>query len=112
MRSLKEVFMFAIVQVGSAQFKISEGETIFPNRIKDKVGDSVTLDKVLMVTDKKKVSVGKPYLSNVTVKAKVVEHTLGPKSTAFKYRRRKESATKKGHRQKITALNITKITAK
>ena len=103
--------MYAIIQVGSSQMKVSEGDVIDAHRIKEEAGKSITLDKVLMFAKGSDIRVGQPYLKDVKVTAKVVEHHLDDKVVAYKYRRRKNSASKVGHRQKLTALNITKISA-
>jgi len=104
--------MFAIVQVGSAQYKVSEGDLIEANRLGEEKGKTIKLDKVLLFSKDSDVRVGKPYLSDVDVAAEVVEDTLGDKVIAFKFRRRKNYAKKTGHRQKLTALKIVKIAAK
>lgn len=103
--------MFAIIQIGSTQFKVSEGDVINANRMPDEKGASVVLDKVLMYVNGDDVRVGTPYLKDVKVTAKVGTHPRGPKVVAFKFRRRKNYARKVGHRQDLTALNITKIAA-
>ncbi|MBF0521482.1 MAG: 50S ribosomal protein L21 [Candidatus Omnitrophica bacterium] len=104
--------MYAVVQVGVHQVKVSEGETVEINRVDGEDGKSIKLDKVLMYVNEGDIRIGQPYLSNVTVEAKVIKQTvLGPKTVAFKFRRRKNSASKKGHRQKLTAIHIAKITA-
>ena len=101
--------MFAIVQVGSQQFRVKEGDKIETQRLDDKEGINVSLDKVLLFSDGTTVKVGQPYLKGVKVTAKVVNHSLDRKVVSFKYRRRKNSLWKKGHRQKLTTLHITKI---
>ena len=101
--------MFAIVQVGSQQYRVKEGDTIETQRLDDKEGINVSLDKVLMISDGSTVKVGQPYLKGVKVTAKVVDHSLDEKVISFKYRRRKNSLWKKGHRQQLTTLHITKI---
>ena len=63
-------------------------------------------------SDGKDVKIGQPYLKDIKVTAKVVGTVLGEKLISYKFRKRKESAWKKGHRAQLTALNITKITAK
>ncbi len=103
--------MYAVIRVGSAQFKVSEGDVIETNRVADKEGDHIVLDKVLMFANDNDVRVGQPFLQDVKVTANIRRHFLGEKAIAFKYRRRKDSSTKKGHRQRLTALNITKISA-
>jgi len=104
--------MFAIVQLGALQYKVAEGDVVEPTRLKEKDGATIKLDKVLLFSNDADVRVGRPFLSDVAVEAQVVKETLGEKLIAFKFRRRKNYARKKGHRQKLTALKITKITAK
>ncbi len=101
--------MYAIVQVGSSQFKVAEGDVIEANRLNGEKGEDIVLDKVLMFAKGSDVRIGQPYLQDVQVKAKIVKHSLADKVVAFKYRRRKDSSSKIGHRQKLTALNITEI---
>lgn len=104
--------MYAVVKVGSYQYKVSEGDEIQPNRLKEKEGKSMNLDKVLLYTSGHDIRIGQPFLKDVSVTAQVVTHTLDEKKIAFKYRKRKDSCRKIGHRQKLTVLSITKITAK
>ena len=103
--------MFAIVQVGSSQVKIAEGDLIQVNRMEGEAGSTVNLDKVLMFANDNDVRIGQPFLPNVKVSAKIVQHGLGEKVVAFKFRRRKHSARTRGYRKTFTALNITKISA-
>ena len=104
--------MYAVVQIGTQQFKVSEGDVITAIRLAEDKGKSVHLDKVLLYSDGKDIRVGQPALKDVKISATVVEHTLGPKLIAFKKRKRKDSEQKIGHRQRLTQLNITKIEAK
>jgi large subunit ribosomal protein L21 len=103
--------VYAIIQVGSSQVKVSEGDVIDAHSIGEEVGQDVILDKVLLFAKDADIRIGQPYLSDVKVTARVVEHDLNDKVVAFKYRKRKNSASKKGHRQKRTVLNITTISA-
>ena len=104
--------MYAIVEVGSSQYKISEGDTINVDRLDQDTGKSFKIDKVLLLASGNKVEVGQPYLKDVKITAKIVSELRGPKVTAFKYRRRKDSQKKTGHRQDLSAVNITKIETK
>ena len=90
---------------------VSEGDVIDAHRIKEETGKNVVLDKVLLFAKGSDIRIGQPYLKDVKVTAKVIEHHSGDKIVAYKYRKRKNSARKIGHRQKLTALNITKISA-
>ena len=103
--------MYAIVQVGSLQYKVSQGDIIEVQRLNDEEGKSITLDKVLLCADGQTVKIGQPYLKDTKIAAKITRHHLDDKVVAFKYKRRKNFAWKKGHRQRLTALEITKITA-
>ena len=104
--------MYAVIQIGPFQYKVSEGDTIEIDQIDSEKGKSITLGDVLMCVDGKDVRIGQPFLKDVKVTAQVAQHTLGEKTIAFKYRLRKSSSTRKGHRRKLTALNITKIVMK
>jgi len=102
--------MYAIVEIGSSQFKVSEGDTIQLNRLGDEEGKKITLDKVLLFAKGSDIRVGQPYLKDVKVTAKVIEHVKSDKVIAFRFKRRKGIRVKTGHRQKMTAINITQIT--
>ena len=104
--------MYAVVKVGSYQYKVAEGDNIEVNRMEGEEGQNLTLDKVLLFADGKDVRVGQPYLDDVKVTAKWEEDILGAKTIAFKFRKRKSSAKKIGNRRKLTMLNITKIAVK
>ena len=101
--------MYAIIKVGASQFKVCEGDTIFANRIKDEEGQNITLSDVLMVGQDSDVKIGTPFVNGAKVEMKVVKHLSGEKKIAFKFRRRKKYAKKKGHRQRLTELSIVKI---
>lgn len=103
--------MFAVVQVGNRQFKVSEGETIDASHLDFDAGQTIILDKVLLFSDGKTTKVGSPYLKDVEVKAEVVKHHRGVKTIAYQYRKRKDSARTVGHRDDLTAVRIAKISA-
>jgi large subunit ribosomal protein L21 len=103
--------MFAVVQVGNSQFKVSEGAVIQAFRLEAEPGKSIVLDKVLLYSDGQNVKVGQPYLKDVEIKAEVIGHDRAPKVVAYKYRKRKDSARTHGHRQDLTSLKIGKISA-
>lgn len=103
--------MYAVVKIGSSQFKVSEGDTIQADLMDAEVGKSVTLDNVLLFAKDADIRIGQPTVKGVKVTAEVIRHEMAKKVIAFQYRRRKDSKRKVGHRAKLTALNITKITA-
>ena len=101
--------MFAVIQVGAKQFKVAQGDVITADRMDFEKGQTVVFDKVLLVSDGKKVQVGQPHLKSAEVKAEVVDHSRGDKVIAYQYRKRKDSARTVGHRQDLTSVKITKI---
>ena len=101
---------YAIVEDGGKQFKVAEGDTIEVDHYQVEIGDEVNLDRVLLLVNDEKVSVGTPLVEEVRIKATVLEHTKGPKVTIFKYKPKKRYRVKTGHRQKYTRLHIDTIT--
>jgi large subunit ribosomal protein L21 len=101
--------MYAVVVSGGKQFRVAPGDTIRVEKLSAKSGDSVTLDRVLMVANDKDVRVGTPTVNGASVSATVKTHGRGPKIRIFKLRRRKNSRRTQGHRQDFTELEITGI---
>ena len=101
--------MYAVVETGSKQYRVEAGDTIEIERIDVEAGQSFTFDRVLLVSNEGKVSVGGPTVSQASVLADVVEHIRGPKKVAFKMRRRKGYHRTVGHRQELTVLKIKEI---
>eukprot|EP00268_Persea_americana_P011276 TRINITY_DN1475_c0_g3_i3.p1 TRINITY_DN1475_c0_g3~~TRINITY_DN1475_c0_g3_i3.p1 ORF type:complete len:270 (-),score=60.08 TRINITY_DN1475_c0_g3_i3:461-1270(-) len=101
---------FAIVQIGSHQFKVSNGDLIYTERLKHcEVNDKLILNRVLMVGSKTQTIIGRPILPDTAVHAVVEEHALDAKVIIFKKKRRKNYRRTKGHRQELTRLRITDI---
>jgi len=104
--------MYAIVKTGGKQYKVEVGNSLTVDKINEaEVGKEVILDEVLMLADGDKATVGKPTVAGATVKAKVVSQKRAPKILVFKRRPKKGYKKLKGHRQYITELEITAITA-
>eukprot|EP00262_Sarcandra_glabra_P005233 TRINITY_DN1660_c2_g2_i1.p1 TRINITY_DN1660_c2_g2~~TRINITY_DN1660_c2_g2_i1.p1 ORF type:complete len:268 (-),score=41.92 TRINITY_DN1660_c2_g2_i1:267-1070(-) len=102
--------LFAVVQIGSHQFKVSNGDSIFTERLKFcEVNDKLILNRVLMLGSKTQTIIGRPILPNAAVHAVVEEHALDAKVIIFKKKRRKNYRRTKGHRQELTKLRITDI---
>ena len=102
--------MYAVVEIGSLQYKVVEGETINAPRLGEE-GKDIIFDKVLLFANGTDIRVGQPYVKDVTVTAKVLRHQLDDKVFAFKFKKRKGIRNKKGHRQQSAAFSITKIVA-
>ena len=100
---------YAIVESGGKQYKAVEGETIEVDRLPDEVGEKIELDRVLMIVDDEKFTVGTPEVAGVKVSATVAAHFKGKKVIVFKYHPKKRYRLKKGHRQQYTRLAINAI---
>lgn len=102
--------IFAVVQIGSHQFKVSNGDSIFVERLKYcDVNDKLILNKVMMLGSKATTIIGRPILPDAAVHAVVEEHALDAKVIIFKKKRRKNYRRTRGHRQELTKLRITDI---
>lgn len=103
--------MYAVVETGSKQYKVTAGDTLQIERVAAEAGQSHTFDRVLLVSKDGQVTVGAPTVASATVVADVVEHIRGGKKVAFKMKRRKGYHRKVGHRQELTVVKIKEINA-
>ena len=101
--------MYAIIQTGGKQYKVTEGEMVKVEKLPVEVGDKVTLDQVLMLQDDNGTKIGDPLVVGAKVSAAVLEQGRGKKITVYKYKKRKNQRKKQGHRQAYTRLLIEKI---
>jgi len=101
--------MYAVVQTGGKQYRVTEGVTLRVEKIKADEGASVELDKVLMVGEGESVKIGAPYVEGGKVTATVKAHGRGKKVNILKFKRRKHHMKRQGHRQWYTELEITGI---
>ncbi len=99
--------MFAIIETGGKQYRVSEGEELFIEKLEAEVEAEVVFDKVLMVNEK----VGAPYVEGAKVVANVVKHGKAPKIIVYKYKSKKNYHKKQGHRQPYTKVKIASIEA-
>ena len=103
--------MYAIVEIAGQQFKVQKDQKIFVHRLDAEAGKKVDFDKVLLIDNGGKVTLGAPAIKGASVSAKVEEHVKGDKVIVFRKKRRKGYAKKNGHRQSFTALTIKDIKA-
>ncbi len=101
--------MYAVIETGGKQYRVSEGDVVRVERLASSVGDEVSISEVHLVADGKHVQVGHPTVPGATVKGTVVDEGRGRKLISFKKKRRKGYRRKIGHRQSYTALRIDKI---
>jgi large subunit ribosomal protein L21 len=108
---LRENFMYAVLETGSKQYRVTAGDTLEIERLETEAGKPVTFDRVLLVSNEGKITVGAPTVTGATVTADVVSHKRGEKKLTFKMKRRKGYHKTIGHRQELTVVKITGITA-
>ena len=102
------LFVFAIIETGGKQYKVSEGDIIFVEKLEAAEGETVTIDKVLAVSAANGFVVGAPY-TNYKVTANVVKNGKGKKLHILRYKSKKNEKKHIGHRQPYTKLQITSI---
>ena len=101
--------MYAIIESCGKQYKVAEGDVVFFEKLDAEEGKKVTFDKVILVSNDKKIEVGAPYVKGIKVEGKVVSHGKGKKILVFKYKAKKNYRRTQGHRQPYTKVEITKI---
>ena len=103
--------MYAVVKTGGKQYRVAKDDKILVEHIDAEEGQTITLDKVMMLGDGDKVTIGAPVVENASVEAEVLSQTRGPKIIIFRRKRRKNHRRIQGHRQDLTLLKITDISS-
>jgi len=101
--------VYAVVETGGKQYKVSAGDTVDVEKLPFEVGEKIELDRVLLVADGDEVRVGQPTVEGAKVLATVTDHVKGPKIIVFKYKPKERYRRKKGHRQAYSRLMIDEI---
>ena len=101
--------MYAVVAAGGKQYKVEEGDVLRIEKVVGNVGDALTFEKVLLVSDGENLTIGQPMVENASVTAQIVAQGKSKKIIVFKYKRRKRYRRKQGHRQLYTAVKIDSI---
>ena len=101
--------MYALIEACGKQYKVEEKDVVFFEKLDAEEGKKVTFDKVILVSNDKKVEVGAPYVKGIKVEGKVVSHGKGKKILVYKYKAKKNYRRTQGHRQPYTKVEITKI---
>lgn len=102
--------MYAIIVTGGKQYKVEEGQAIFVEKLNAKQGDKVTFDKVILVSGDD-TKIGTPFVDGAAVEGTVEKQGKEKKVVTFKYKPKKHTHTKQGHRQPYTKVTIDKINA-
>lgn len=100
---------YAVIESGGKQYTINTGDTISIQNLNKEVGEAVSFDKVLLVVNDGKVSLGTPYVANAVVDAKVVGNKKGEKIFVAKFKAKSKYRRYNGHRQAHTQVEIAKI---
>lgn len=103
--------MYAVIQTGGKQHRVTEGDVLSVETIAGNKGDAVVFDQVLMVAREGDIRVGTPLVEGAKVVGEIVAQLRGPKLIVFKKKRRKGYSKKTGHRQPLTRMRIKEITA-
>lgn len=103
--------MYAVIAAGGKQYRVQQGDVLRMEKIAGNVGDPVSFDKVLLVSDGQNLTVGRPVVEQASVQARIIEQDRSKKVIVFKYKRRKGYRRKQGHRQDYTAVRIDNIVA-
>ena len=100
---------FAVVEIAGKQYLVQEKEIVETQKIPGEKDEKVTFPRVLLYWDGNKLAVGRPYLEGFSVEGIIREKKRGPKLIVYKYKRRKNSSKKIGHRQDLCEVEIEKI---
>ena len=103
--------MHAIIETGGKQYKVTEGDTLFIEKLEAEAGQAITFDKVLAILDGDKATFGAPVVEGASVPATVVKNGKGKKVRIFKYNPKKGYRKRQGHRQPYTKVQIGAIQA-
>ncbi|HRW47157.1 MAG: 50S ribosomal protein L21 [Caldilinea sp.] len=103
--------MYAVVRTGGKQYRVAAGDVVEVEKLEGAVGDSITLEDVLLVSNGDAVQVGTPRVDGASVTAKITGQYRGNKIMVFKYRPKKRIRVRKGHRQYLTRLQIQSVNA-
>ena len=103
--------MNAIIVTGGKQYKVSEGDVIYIEKLDNEAGDTVKFEQVLAILDGDKATFGTPVVEGACVEAKIVKNGKGKKVLVFKYKPKKNYRRRQGHRQPYTKVEITKVNA-
>ncbi|RIK38545.1 MAG: 50S ribosomal protein L21 [Chloroflexi bacterium] len=101
--------MYAVIRTGGKQYAVAPGDTLEVEKLEGNVGDTVSLDDILLVANGDDVTIGQPAVEGASVTAKITGQYRGNKILVFRYRPKKRIRVRKGHRQWLTRLQIEAI---
>lgn len=101
--------MYAVIKTGGKQYQVKEGDILKVEKLNAEKGSTVDFNQVLVLANDSDVKIGQPFVEGAKVSAEVLEHGKNKKIVVFKYKPKKGSASKQGHRQPFTRVRINKI---
>ena len=101
--------MYAVIEAGGKQHKVELGQVLEVDLMQEKSGTDYSFENVMLYVDGDEVKIGQPYIENAKVVAEIVEEVKAEKVTILRFRRRKHSMRKIGHRQRYTQIKIKEI---
>jgi large subunit ribosomal protein L21 len=105
----KGQIMHAVIRTGGKQYYVAAGDILEVEKLEGEVGDTVTLDDVLLVADGEAVTIGQPVVEGASVSAKITGQYRGNKIQVFRYRPKKRIRVRRGHRQWLTRLQVEAV---
>jgi len=103
--------MYVIADINGIQTRLEPDEVVAVPRLTGEPGDKLSFDRILMVSDGDRISVGQPFVAGASLTAVVVEHLRGEKLRIFKFKRRNDFRKRRGHRDELTRIRVTGIKA-
>ena len=101
--------MYAVVEIGGHQYRVSEGDVLFVDKQSDETDQKLTFDRVMLINDEGDVTVGQPAVEGASVEATLLDNVKSDKVIVFKKKRRKGYQVKRGHRQPMSQIEINSI---
>lgn len=103
--------MYAVIETGGRQYRVREKDVFVVEKLPVEAGQTVTIDKVLALSDGERIKIGAPFVEGARVMLRAVRQGRGRKVIVFKYKAKKNYRRKKGHRQPFTQVIVEKIEA-
>ena len=100
---------YAIIEISGRQFWVEIGKYYDLNRIPTKLGNNIILNRILLFNNNGKLLIGQPYLKNIKIEGKIIQHLRSNKIISYKMKRKKKTRKKQGHRQNLTRVLIQNI---
>ena len=101
--------MFAVLETGGKQYRVAKGEVIRVEKLEGAVGEKLTIDKVLLISDEAMVTTGKPFIAGSSIQITILDQDRAKKIRVFKMKQRKRYRRTQGHRQYYSKIRIDQI---